>query len=81
MKGQKDVWLVASTHVGWWWQCGRWTQTPDTTKAYSNFAHPKTKVGAWRIAKKCPVRAEIICRKPSCRKWPDGYESRWWLGY
>lgn len=71
------TWYVRPLGPNWWWQNGRWTKNPDQTKHYSNMAHPKTKVGAWRIANKCPVPTEIVCRKPSCRKWPKGYEKIW----
>lgn len=77
--------LTIRWHVccrGYWWQFGKWVAEPDRKAWATSHAYPKTKVGAFRIAGKCPPGAEVEvafrCPK-STRRFPQGYERicRW----
>lgn len=74
MKRRHVHWYVSC--IGYWWQFGKWTKTPDFARGLTNLALPKTKAGAFRIAGHAPVGAIVFVdgwfdRKT--KKYPQGY--------
>lgn len=68
---KKRQWMVCSP--GLWWKNGKWHVEPS--EGCSNYAMPKTKAGALRIARKAGSSVtEVFCRVSSqSRRFPAGY--------